>query len=166
MKKLLIPVVAIFFMTSCGEKSNQESNQNSTKKTEIMQKEEKQKIEKLLSEYKKSLNTSDANLAQSLYTKDGVFMPTEAPSGIGAESILKSYEFVFSQIQLNIEFFFEEIVVEGNMAFAVTSSKGTTLIHATGDTIPEANRELFVFEKVNNEWKIARYMFNKTEPRK
>jgi len=166
MKKFLIPIVVIFFMTSCGEKSNQESNQNSTKKTEIMQKEEKQKIEKLLSEYKKSLNTSDANLAQSLYTKDGVFMPTEAPSGIGAESILKSYEFVFSQIQLNIEFFFEEIVVEGNMAFAVTSSKGTTLIHATGDTIPEANRELFVFEKVNNEWKIARYMFNKTEPRK
>lgn len=166
MKKILIPVAAIFLMTSCGEKSNQESNQNLTEKTEIMQKEEKQKIEKLLSEYKKSLNTSDANLAQSLYTKDGVFMPTEAPSGIGAEAILNSYKFVFSQIQLNIEFFIEEIVVEGNMAFAVTSSKGTTLIHATGDTIPEANRELFVFEKVNNEWKIARYMFNKTEPRK
>ncbi|MEZ4827781.1 MAG: hypothetical protein R3C61_16075 [Bacteroidia bacterium] len=52
------------------------------------------------------------------------------------------------------------------MAFAVTTSKGTTLIHATGDTIPEANRELFVFEKVNGEWKIARYMFNKTEPGK
>ena len=52
------------------------------------------------------------------------------------------------------------------MAFAVTSSKGTTLIRATGDTIPEANRELFVFEKVDGNWKIARYMFNKTESRK
>jgi hypothetical protein len=52
------------------------------------------------------------------------------------------------------------------MAFAVTSSKGTTMIHATGDTVPEANRELFVFEKLNERWKIARYMFNKTEPRK
>ena len=51
------------------------------------------------------------------------------------------------------------------MAFAVTSSKGTTLIKAIGETIPEANRELFVFEKVNGEWKIARYMFNKTEPK-
>lgn len=166
MRKILTPIVSIFLMTSCGEKSNQELNQNLTEKTEIMQKEEKQKIEELLNKYKKSLNTSDANLAQSLYTKDGVFMPTEAPSGIGAESILKSYEYVFSQIQLNIGFFIEEIVIEGNMAFAVTSSKGTTLIHATGDTIPEANRELFVFEKVNNEWKIARYMFNKTQPRK
>jgi hypothetical protein len=49
------------------------------------------------------------------------------------------------------------------MAFAVTSSKGTTLIHATGATVPEENRELFVFEKDNGAWRIARYMFNKTK---
>lgn len=165
MKKLLMPALAIFLMVSCGEKSNQGSTQNLTEKTEIMQKEEKQKIQELLNEYKKSLNTADAKLAQSLYTKDGVFMPTEAPSGIGSEGILKSYEFVFSQIQLNIEFFIEEIVVEGNMAFAVTSSKGTVKILANGIVAPEANRELFVFEKVDGEWKIARYMFNKTEPK-
>ena len=156
-------MLVITIMASCNE--NQESTINSTEKTEIMQKQEKQKIEALLSEYKKSLNTSDAKLAQSLYTKDGVFMPTEAPSGIGLEGVLKSYEYVFSQIQLNIEFLIEEIEVEGNMAFAVTSSKRNTLIHATGDTMPEANRELFVFEKVDDKWKIARYMFNKTEPK-
>lgn len=130
-----------------------------------MEKQEKQKIETLLSVYEKSLNTSDAKLAQSLYTKDGIFMPTEAPSGIGSEGILKAYEFVFSQIQLNIKFFIEEIQIEGNMAFAITSSKGTVKIHANGVEVPEANRELFVFEKADGEWKIARYMFNKTEPK-
>ncbi len=166
MKRFIIAALVIGTMASCNQKENTESNTNSTENAEIMEKQEKQKIEALLSEYQKSLNTSDANLAQSLYTKDGIFMPTEAPSGIGSEGILKSYEYVFSQIQLSIEFFIEEIQVEGNMAFAVTSSKGTTLIHATGETIPEANRELFVFEKVDSEWKIARYMFNKTEPRK
>lgn len=163
MKRIFIAVLTITMMASCKQNSNKESSNNSTVKLEIMEKQEKQKIEILLSEYQRSLTTSDAKLAQSLYTKDGVFMPTEAPSGIGAEAILKSYEYVFSQIQLNIEFFIEEIQVEGNMAFAVTSSRGTTLIHATGDTIPEANRELFVFEKVNGDWRIARYMFNKTE---
>lgn len=165
MKNILIAVFAMATMVSCNNNSNQKSTNNLTEKTEIMIKQEKQKIESLLSEYEKSLNTSDAKLAQSLYTKDGIFMPTEAPSGIGSEGILKSYEYVFSQIQLDIKFLIEEIEVEGNMAFAVTSSKGTTLIRSTGDTIPEANRELFVFEKVNGEWKIARYMFNKTEPR-
>jgi len=166
MKSIIIAALVLGTMTSCNQTEKTELSNYSIENKEIMEKEEKQKIEALLSEYKKSLNTSDARLAQSLYAKDGIFMPTEAPSGIGSEGILTSYEYVFSQIQLNIEFFIEEIQVEGNMAFAVTSSKGTTLIHATGETIPEANRELFVFEKLNDEWKIARYMFNKTEPRK
>ena len=153
-------------MASCNEKDNKEIDGDTTQKVEIMQKEEKQKIESLLGEYKNSLNTSDVKLAQSLYTKDGIFMPTEAPSAIGSENILKWYEYIFSQIQLNIEFFIEEITVENDLAFATTSSEGTTLIHATGDTVPEANRELFVFEKVDDDWKIARYMFNKTSPQK
>ena len=163
MKRIIIPTLAILLLAACSEKNNEKLNEKSIQKTEIMEKEEKNQIEKLLLVYQKSLNTSDAKLAQSLYTKDGVFMPTEAPSGIGSEGILKSYEFVFSQIQLNIEFFIEEIVVEGNMAFAITSSKGTVKIHANGIEAPEANRELFVFEKVDGEWKIARYMFNKTK---
>jgi len=161
MKKIALYLFAATIMLSCNEKK--ESVETSKGKTEIMIKEEKQKIEALLIEYKKSLNTSDAKLAQSLYTKDGVFMPAQAPSGIGSEGILKSYEFVFSQIQLKIEFFIEEIEVEGNMAFAVTNSKGSVKILANGLEAPEANRELFVFEKVEGEWKIARYMFNKTK---
>ena len=161
MKIIWISLLAIMFMASCNQNEKSETINNTN--TEIMEKQEKQKIEELLNTYQKSLNTSDAKLAQSLYTKDGVFMPTQAPSGIGSEGILKSYEFVFSQIQLNIKFFIEEIQVEGNMGFAVTSSKGTILIHATNENVPEENRELFVFEKVDGEWKIARYMFNKTK---
>lgn len=159
---LAIMVLFVACTNHSGEPDDQLQNQNSA----AMQKQEKEKIETLLSEYKKSLNTSDAKLAQSLYAKDGIFMPTEAPSAIGSEDILKSYEYIFSQIQLNIEFFIDEIEVENDFAFATTSSEGTTLIHATGDTIPEANRELFVFEKVDGDWKIARYMFNKTSPQK
>ncbi len=164
MNRIARVALVIAIMASCTQK--EKSNTSTIENMEIMEKQEKQIIENLLGEYEKSLNTSDAKLAQSLYTKDGIFMPTEAPSGIGSDGILKSYEYVFSQIQLNIQFFIEEIQIEGNMAFAVTSSKGTTLIHAIGKTVPEANRELFVFEKVDGNWKIARYMFNKTEPRK
>ena len=74
-----------------------------------------------------------------------------------------SYEFIFSQIQLNVDFNIDEIMIDNNMAFATTSSKGTTLIHANGQTVPEENRELFVFEKIDGDWKIARYMFNKAK---
>jgi uncharacterized protein (TIGR02246 family) len=161
MKKFVIPII-ILVVLSVGSESKPE-NINQTKEIKIMEKQDKQQIERLLSEYKNSLNTSDAALAQSLYAKDGVFMPAGAPSAIGTESIRKSYEFIFSQIQLNIEFYIDEIIVDGNFAFASTSSKGTTLIHANGQTVPEENRELFLFEKIDSVWKIARYMFNKTK---
>ena len=127
-----------------------------------MEKLEKEKIEQLLSRYENILNSSDANGAAQLYTKDGVFMPSGAPTAIGTQNLKEAYAFVFSQIQLNVKFSIEEIVVENNFAFAVTGSQGSTLIHATGETVPEENRELFVFEKEKEEWKIARYMFNKT----
>lgn len=155
--------MVILVLMGCDQNQTKKLNSEESLNLEIMDKQEKQQIEILLNEYKKSLNTSDANLATSLYTKDGIFMPTEAPSAVGREQIKASYEFVFSQIQLTIEFYIEEIVIEGDMAFATTSSKGTTLIHANGQRVPEENRELFVFEKTDGDWKIARYMFNKTK---
>lgn len=158
MKQLVIILMAITILSSCQNKSN-----NLIKNTESMEKLAKQEIESLLMTYKGTLNTSNSEKATSLYTKDGIFMPTGAPSAIGTEQIKGAYDFVFSQIQLNIEFFIEEITIENSLAYAVTSSKGSTLIHATGETVPEANRELFVFEKENGTWKIARYMFNKTK---
>lgn len=122
---------------------------------------EKTAIEKVLFSYRDALNASDVNKVLSLYTNDGVFMPSNAPSAIGQEQVKAAYEFVFSQIQLNIEFYIDEIVVNGDYAFARTTSKGTTLIHANKQTVAEENRELFVLQKTNGQWKIARYMFNK-----
>ena len=40
---------------------------------------------------------------------------------------------------------------------------GILISYGSVETIPEENRELFVFEKVNDEWKIASYMLNKTK---
>ncbi|MDH3268460.1 MAG: hypothetical protein OEM46_06355, partial [Ignavibacteria bacterium] len=88
MKYIIIITMMLVILTSCNNK-NQSIDQNQEKEIENMEKKDKQQIEQLLSEYKKSLNSSDAKLAQSLYTKDGVFMPSGAPSAIGSENILK-----------------------------------------------------------------------------
>ena len=163
MKNIVMILMTISLLTSCQNTSENANNKTNLKNTKTMEKLAKQEIENLLMFYKETLNTSNAEKATSLYTKDGVFMPSGAPTAIGTENIKGAYEFVFSQIQLNIEFYIEEITIENTMAYAVTSSKGSTLIHANGETIPEENRELFVFEKENDIWKIARYMFNKTK---
>lgn len=146
-------------LASCQNETKNQSN-NSTQNN-MEQSTEKTAIEKLLFSYRDALNTSDVNKVLPLYTNDGVFMPSNAPSAIGQEQVKASYEFVFKTIQLKIEFFIDEIVINGDYAFARTTSKGTTLIHANGQTVPEENRELFVLQKVSGQWKISRYMFNK-----
>lgn len=164
MRNLLFTILAVTVL-SCNNNSNTiTENTTNTLNKNTMEMQDKQNIQDLLATYKKSLNTSDAKLAVSLYTKDGLFMPTEAPTAHGTEELLKSYKFIFSQIQLYIEFYIDDIIIDDTIAFVTTSSKGTVLIHANGQSAPEENRELFVFEKINNEWKIARYMFNKITP--
>ena len=159
MKRTILILAAIISMTACQTKSseNQIDNQNKAE----MEVSEKQEIKNLLFTYRDALNASDVSKVLSLYTVDGIFMPSGAPTSIGTEQVKGAYEFVFSNIQLSIEFYIDEIIVNGDYAFARTTSKGTTLIHATGETVPEENRELFVFQKENGSWKIDRYMFNK-----
>ena len=161
MKKIIIPVALLILATSCQNKTEKQSINNNKNKTEMTTTTEKQAIEKMLFSYRDALNASDVAQVLPLYTQDGVFMPSNGPSAIGQEQIKGSYEFVFKTIQLHIEFFIDEIVVNGDYAFARTTSKGTTLIHANGQTVPEENRELFVLQKVDGQWKISRYMFNK-----
>ena len=119
-----------------------------------------QEIRSLLSTYEGALNASDAGLAASLYTADGVFMPHQFPSSAGP-NIEGAYKQTFEAIGLNIAFSVDEITVEGDFAYALTRSEGTQTILATNETHPEANRELFTFAKEEGRWKIARYIFNK-----
>jgi len=135
---------------------------NSTTQAESMTDTDRGEIQTVLDSYEKALNTSDVDAVIELYAADGVFMPTAAPTAVGIESIRAAYEQVFTTIKLNIAFTVEEIVADGSIAFARTGSKGTVTVLAAGTTAPEENRELFVFQKEDGVWKIARYMFNKT----
>jgi len=159
MKSIILLIVAIISISACQIKSseNQINNQNKGK----METSEKQEIQNLLFTYRDALNASDVSKVLPLYTEDGIFMPSGAPTSIGTEQVKGAYEFVFSNIKLSIEFYIDEITVNGEYAFARTTSKGSTLIHATGETVPEENRELFILQKENGSWKIDRYMFNK-----
>ena len=125
---------------------------------------ERQAIEATLLQYEKALNESDVKGVLELYAPDGVFMPSGAPSAIGTQEVKAAYGYVFATIRLDIKFTIDEIIQSGNYAFARTTSRGQVTILAEGVTAPEENRELFVLEKRDGTWKIARYMFNKMSP--
>lgn len=126
--------------------------------------EEKQAIEQTLKRYETALNASDVEAVLALYAPDGVFMPSEAPTAAGHEAVRGAYEFVFNTIKLDIAFTIDEVVQDGEYAFARTISRGQVTVLEPGITAPEENRELFVLQKLDGRWKIARYMFNKMSP--
>jgi len=155
---------AIFFLSIGMIYSQTNLNSSNFKNPTKMNNQEKAAIETLLNSYEKALNASDTESVLKLYAEDGVFMPSEAPTSIGIAAVEGAYNFVFSQIKLHIKFSVDEIEIQGDFAFARTISRGTVDVLAAGISVPEENRELFVFKKENGEWKIARYIFNKMAP--
>ena len=117
-------------------------------------------IEELLSQYGDALNVSDISKTVSLYTKDGIIMPQGAELSKGQEQLNTAYDRLFRAFQLNVEYSTDEINIIGDRAYARTHSRGTTLIRASGETIPVDNKELFELCKVAGQWKISHYIFN------
>jgi uncharacterized protein (TIGR02246 family) len=122
-------------------------------------------VAEVLAKYQDALNQSDTDAVMMLYAPDGVFMPQNSPSSVGAGDVRKAYDAVFKTISLTVQFNVAEVAEIGpNWVFARTNSAGTVKIHATGAGGPEANQELFLFQKIDGAWKIARYCFSTTNP--
>ncbi|MEO0341834.1 MAG: nuclear transport factor 2 family protein [Pseudomonadota bacterium] len=124
-----------------------------------------EKITEVLRNYESFVNDGDANGLGGLYTQDSILLPDRFDAFTGQENITGFYAFAFSALSLELLFTInaDEIIVSGDTAYATTTSTGTRMIKETGQTVPEINRELWVFEKVGEDWKIARYAFNKSE---
>ena len=122
-------------------------------------------IAAVLSKYEDALNRSDTTAVMRLYAPDGVFMAQNFPSSVGADAVRGAYDGVFRTITLTVRFSVAEVKQVGpEWAFARTNSAGTVKMNATGQSSPEANQELFVFQRITNDWKIARYCFSTTNP--
>ena len=119
----------------------------------------------VLANYEDALNQSDTEAVMKLYAPDGVFMPQHFPSSVGADAVRKAYDNVFEAITLKVKFVVAEVhQIAPDWAIARTNSAGTVTVKATGGGGPEANQELFVFQKIDGAWKIARYCFSTTNP--
>ena len=121
----------------------------------------------VLARYEQALNDSSTEAVMTLYAPDGIFMPQYSPSAIGTEALRRAYDSVFAAITLKVKFALAEVrEVAPEWVFARTNSAGTVTVHPTGESGAEANQELFVFQKIDGAWKIARYCFSSTNPPK
>jgi uncharacterized protein (TIGR02246 family) len=126
---------------------------------------EEEAVAAVLAKYQDALNGSNVEAVMKLYAPDGVFMPQNSQSSVGASAIRRAYEAVFDAIKLSVKFEVAEIhQLASDWAFARTNSAGRVKVHATGESAAEGNQELFIFKKIDGGWKIARYCFSTTNP--
>lgn len=127
---------------------------------------EESNIKEVLLRYGDGLNKASVEQCVGLYASDGVCMPQHQPSSQGTEALKKTYTGFFNMLQFKVEFNIIEVnIVTPEWAFARTESHGTTtLVQGNGQKNNESNQELFVMQKVDNNWKIARYCFCTTNP--
>lgn len=150
MKKIIIAIAIFSGLLFIGYESRAQSNG-------------KADIERLILAYQDALNASNSERVVDLYTGDGVLLANAAPTAVGTEQISGTYKYVFENFTYSLKFAIDEIVINGNYAFARSTSKGSFVIKSSGQTVQDENRELFVFAKVKGHWKIARYMYNKSK---
>ena len=124
---------------------------------------DEQDATEILRAYGAAANASDADAVAALFAHDGVLMAQNAPTVVGNDAVRNAYVGMFQAIGLDIAFAVAEVrQVAPDWVFARTTSAGTIKLIAAGRDIPEANQELFLFQKVDGRWKIARYCFNTT----
>ncbi|OQO11603.1 hypothetical protein B0A48_03330 [Cryoendolithus antarcticus] len=123
-------------------------------------------ITSLLHAYGTVLSSRKIEDVLDLYTHDGVLMAPGFAPAVGQAELGKAYERIFNTIRLEIDFEIDEIVVteDGTWAFARTTAAGTKYWLQKGSKESHHNQELFVCQKVDEIWKIARYCFSSMKP--
>ena len=124
-------------------------------------KDEQKLIEQLIEKYIEAINASRTDALVSLFTPDGVLMAPDAPTMEGTDQLTAFFNYSFGTIKIDAQIHFDEIFVSGDHGYARTHSQVELTVAQVDATQSEENRELFVVRKLDGEWKISRYMFNK-----
>lgn len=147
--------------SSASTETNVSATEQETASTINKSKDEKE-IRQLLKSYRDALAESDPEKVTENYTADGVVMGPGSPTAVG-EELSDTYAGIFSNVGLDLDFTVANIIIGEKYAVVQSTSDGTATVVATGDQAPEQNRELFIMEKEDGTWKIARYMYNKMD---
>ena len=120
-------------------------------------------VKSLITTYFNALNSSDTKKVVSLFTYNGVLLATGAPTATGSEQLKGTFQYVFDNFTYTLQVSIGEVIIKENYAFVRSTSKGSYITKASGQKTEDDFREVFVLQKVGEEWKIATYMYNKAK---
>lgn len=122
---------------------------------------DKDAIAALLQQFEDGLNDGDAEKEAGCFAPDAVIMAAGYDPVIGMDDIRGVYAYLFSATEFRCTFTIQEIILLcPGWAVLRTVMNESSMEKESGEKGTSYNQELFVLNKLNGEWKIARYAFN------
>ncbi|RYY30261.1 MAG: hypothetical protein EOP41_00990 [Sphingobacteriaceae bacterium] len=123
---------------------------------------EQQAAEQLLSGYAEVLNAANTALIPSFYTHDGAFMPdgfktlTKKDLDNAGGKYLKNTGF-------KIKYAIISVTITPEYTFIDATAQTTAVSVGKKEEANLSSRDFFVLRKEGSDWKIFRYLFNRTQ---
>jgi ketosteroid isomerase-like protein len=121
-------------------------------------------IDSIRREIEAAENAGDADRMSLHFAPDAVAMAPNSPATVGAETSRAGLRAFFDAFTIEIHYTSEEIVVSGDWAF----DRGTSTERVTpkaGGPVTTANAKyLWLYQRLNGEWKQARVIWNSNDP--
>lgn len=123
---------------------------------------EQKAIYDVIIRYQDALNTSDTNTILSLFAPESYSQWNEKLTADTTQERREQYSNLFKDEKFVTDFAFDSIWVNGNTAVVRTHHHFGSVVTNLKEKKSEIdlNREIFVMQKINGEWKIYLYTFN------
>lgn len=121
---------------------------------------QRQVAQQVVDTYFYALNNNDASTIVGLFHERSVYMEDNGNSMEGQNSIKNQLNALFSQIQHHATLTHSTISINGNIAIIECEAEVKLKIHETGIELPVIDHDLFVLIKINEQWKIDKFVNN------
>jgi ketosteroid isomerase-like protein len=122
---------------------------------------DKQAIEQNQATFIERGNAGDVDGVMMCCSDDIVMMPPNAPAVVGAVAVRAWFEGFFEQFEANLTTATEDLVVDGDLAYARRSFAWTVTPKAEGEPIHESGKTVLIYKRdAGGTWKAALDIWN------
>jgi uncharacterized protein (TIGR02246 family) len=123
---------------------------------------DKQLVQQLINRWRDAACAKQIDLLLEMITDDAVFLSPGAPPLRGKEDLLRVYQNVFAQYEVDQDFQLEEVQITGDFAFAWGVDSATIKPIQDGDPVTYRGHGMMILRRDSTgAWKFARGINNK-----
>jgi uncharacterized protein (TIGR02246 family) len=119
-------------------------------------------IHKLRDEWKAASDARDINKIISLITDDAVILAPNSPPLVGKQAVETMYRTMLNLYKIEQNFIYEEVMVQGDWAYAWGHDEVTMTPLAGGQTLRAKGYGMMIMRREADGWKYARGINNMT----